>query len=88
MMEQSSDFEIKFARGHMALAAETILEILNILHGIRSPNKGKIRKITNALTKIAMIIYADEVAYIEAQQDIEQPSAQRKKTGEPKPTVH
>jgi hypothetical protein len=76
MTEEGSSLGLMFKRPEMAYAVNIIIDIINTLHSIKSPNRAKIRNITNGLMQIAMIIYNDEQHLIEFQQQLEEASAQ------------
>ena len=76
MSEEDLGFEFQYTRPEMAYAVDTIFDTINILQSLKTPNKGKVKRITSNLIELVMIIYADERDLIEFQNHLEQLIAQ------------
>ena len=88
MSEEDLGFEFQFTRPEMAYALNTIFDTINTLQSLKTPNKGKLKRIISNLIKLAMIIYADERGLIETQENFEQFIAQCELDDEEPQSIH
>ena len=49
MSEEDLGFEFQYTRPEMAYAVDTIFDTINILQSLKTPNKGKVKRIINRL---------------------------------------
>jgi hypothetical protein len=82
VIRQIPSIQLKFMRDETACAVDTIMETINILHDIETPDKEKVKCIINILVALTMILYADEREFIQLQRQNDELQAMFEKAQE------